>query len=96
MVFVRHQVGELFLTRAAVVRARLVAVFVVEQRASVAVPAPALIANVRLTARIIAAALWRVLVAGLHQGQVEPGTPSELGSAARGGGTFRNLLVGVV
>lgn len=78
VVFVRHQVGELFLTGAAVVGARLVAVFMVEQGAGVTVATPALIANVRLAACVTAAALCGILVTGLHQGQVKPRTPPEI------------------
>lgn len=91
VVFVRHQVGEFFLTGAAVVGTRLMAVFVVEQGAGVAVPTPALVTNVRLAARVAAAALRRILVTGLHQGQVKPRTPPEVGTAT--GGTCQILLL---
>lgn len=96
VVFVRHQIGEFFLTWAAVVGTRLMAVFVVEQGAGVAVPAPTLVANVRLAARVVAAALWRILMTSLHQGQVKPGTPPKVGTAPRGTCQILLLLLVVV
>lgn len=94
VVLVRHQVGEFFLTGAAVVGSRFVAVLVVEQGAGVAVSTAALIANMRLVACVAAAALWRILVTGLHEGQVKPRTPPKVRTAARG--SFQVPVVGVV
>lgn len=51
------------------------AVFVVEQRAGMAVPTAALIANMGLARTIVSASLSRVLLARLHESQVESGVP---------------------
>lgn len=90
VVFVRHQVGEFFLTGAAIVCARLMTVFVIEQGAGMEVTTPTLVTNMRF-----AAALRRILVTGLHQGQVKPRTPPEVRTASTRG-TFRILMVRVV
>lgn len=101
-----HEVGELLLAGGAEEGPGLVAVLVVEQRASVAVRASALVADVGLGDLIVALAATAFSQAAriesllLHEGEVEARPPAQLLGAARpvllGSGLagLRHLAVG--
>lgn len=92
VVLQRHQVRELFLTRATVKRPGFVAVLVVQEGASVSIGASALIAHVRFVSVVVSRSVDPVRVQALllHQGPVQTAGPAH---ATRRGPRGRGLSV---